>query len=74
MSLTLSRSRDVEFRRVATTQRQEAAVETLSRTRTDVDRLISGQVRKAGATRPHIDIVEEWGVQSFPASDPPMNW
>jgi hypothetical protein len=22
---------------------------------------------------PH-DIVDEWGVQSFPASDPPANW
>ena len=20
------------------------------------------------------DIVEEWGLQSFPASDPPANW
>lgn len=20
------------------------------------------------------DIVEEWGLQSFPASDPPSNW
>jgi hypothetical protein len=20
------------------------------------------------------DIVEEWGMQSFPASDPPSNW
>ena len=24
------------------------------------------------ASRP--DIVEEWGMQSFPASDPPSNW
>jgi hypothetical protein len=24
--------------------------------------------------RPVTDIVEEWGMQSFPASDPPANW
>ena len=23
---------------------------------------------------PPVDIVEEWGIQSFPASDPPANW
>ncbi|WP_369255185.1 hypothetical protein [Geodermatophilus amargosae] len=28
----------------------------------------------AGPGTPGTDLVEEWGLQSFPASDPPSNW
>jgi hypothetical protein len=34
-------------------------------------------VIRSEATEPlplPVDIVEEWGLQSFPASDPPANW
>ena len=75
MTLTLSDSPRVRSRQAATIAFQAAAaVGTPSRTRTDVDGLAPGPTGKTKATRPSIDIVEEWGLQSFPASDPPTNW
>ena len=29
---------------------------------------------RADAALPPDDIVDQWGLQSFPASDPPANW
>ncbi len=74
MPLTASHSREDTSRHVATAQLPEAVVGTRSPTCANVDGRIPVLGRKATPTRPPIDIVEEWGTQSFPASDPPMNW
>ena len=73
MTLTLPRSPVVGSRPVATPEVRPAPVEALGRTRTTVDGPVAGQAGNA-RTEPLIDIVEEWGLQSFPASDPPTNW
>jgi hypothetical protein len=74
MTLTLARGPAVRSRSVATTELQAAPVETLGRPRTIGAGLAPRQEREARTTQPPIDIVDEWGLQSFPASDPPPNW
>jgi hypothetical protein len=40
-------------------------------------RALGGLLVRVGGARaalPPDDIVDQWGVQSFPASDPPANW
>jgi len=38
------------------------------------DVLDPGRPVEAGPEKPVEDIVHVWGMQSFPASDPPSNW
>jgi len=74
MPLTLSESPEVRSRQGAPIEIQAATVEARSRIRSNVDGRVPGLARRRQANRPSIDIVEEWGLQSFPASDPPTNW
>ena len=74
MPLTISDSPEVRSRHSATTEIRAATVEARSRIRTNVDGPNPGRAGKSKATPLSIDIVEEWGLQSFPASDPPTNW
>ncbi|MBN1092876.1 hypothetical protein JKP75_10080 [Blastococcus sp. TML/M2B] len=37
-------------------------------------RAFTAPIAPAGREDRGSDVVEEWGLQSFPASDPPANW
>ena len=70
MPLTLADGPEVRLRQAATIE-----IRTVRRrTRTGVDRPVPGRAGGATATRPTLDIVEEWGLQSFPTSGPSTNW
>ena len=38
------------------------------------DAVVKSSTTAAPRAADFVDIVEEWGQQSFPASDPPANW
>ncbi len=74
MTLTLTRTRAGTPRRAAALAAAAAARRTLpgDRTRDDIP---LGRVPVIADPEPAAtDMVDEWGMQSFPASDPPSNW
>ncbi len=64
MHLALSRGSELESPQVAAIDLEG----------TPNDMLTPRLPKRARQGRRLIDIVEEWGMQSFPASDPPANW
>jgi hypothetical protein len=72
MLLTSSLHRGATFRQIRVLGMQ--ADPTADGGRVGGDVLDLRPPRKARPETPSGDIVEEWGMQSFPASDPPANW
>ncbi len=55
---------------VALSTRDTAAEDLLS----TVDAAVAAVAPVPRSQRPVTDVVEDWGLASFPASDPPSNW
>ena len=67
--------------RALTDLRVELEAPRLSALRSTLGLAVASAVLRAfedrparGRDGPPVDIVEEWGLQSFPASDAPANW
>jgi hypothetical protein len=72
--LILSRNPDMKIPQVAAIDFPSTVLEALGGDRTRHVVPIVRHPEEARSIPMPVDIVEEWGLQSFPASDPPANW
>ena len=74
MPLTLSRDLEATSLQVAAIGFPPTGLEAFAGDRTNHAVPVVQQADEARSIAMPVDIVEEWGLQSFPASDPPANW
>lgn len=74
MTLMLSRTAEVPVAVRTLLELQDTAAEAFGEVRPEKSALATAGAGRAMSPVSRRDIVEEWGHQSFPASDPPANW
>jgi hypothetical protein len=72
--ITLSPDPQVKLSETATIGFLTTVLDALDGDRTSRVAPVVRHPEEAGPVPLRVDIVEEWGMQSFPASDPPANW